>query len=169
MRLLLIFAFALAPTLASAQIFKCTGSDGKVTLTDKPCASTEAAEAIVIPPPPETGLQKRQREQAEQRQADKAKHEKLISDLRATRDVLQAESDRQKALFAKRVAQEGLVIGMSFQQVNDHPVWGLPNKINNTTTAGGVRSQWIYPVSLTNQFEMIYLYFVNGRLSTIQN
>lgn len=168
MRALLI-GLAFLPAMASAQIYKCTGPDGKVNLTDRPCPTEAAAETITLPPPPETGLQRRQRLEAERREAERKKHEALISDLEKTTELVKAVSEQQKALFARRIAQEGLRIGMSFQEVYGHPVWGTPNRVNNTTNANGIRSQWIYPVSVSNEHEVIYLYFVQGVLTTIQN
>lgn len=161
--------FLLLSQAANGEIYKCTGADGKVNLTDRPCVSHENAERVNLPPPPETGIERRLRMEAEQRAAEQRKHDELIRGLRETTEVLKKESERQKALFARRVAQEGLRIGMTFKEVNDHPVWGLPNKINNTTNSHGTRSQWIYPVSVTNEYEVIYLYFRNGVLTTIQN
>lgn len=40
--------------------------------------------------------------------------------------------------------------------------WGNPEKINKTTTASGVREQWVYG-------EGRYLYFENGVLTAIQD
>lgn len=160
---------ALMPALAGAEIYKCTGADGKVNLTDRPCAGQVAVEVVNLPPPPETGLQRRLRFEAEQRALEQKKQDDLIQQLRGTTELLKKESERQKALYARRIAQEGLRIGMTFKEVNDHPVWGMPRKVNNTTNSSGIRSQWIYPVSVTNEFDVIYLYFKAGRLSTIQN
>lgn len=164
-----VFGLLLVSQVANAEIYKCTGPDGKVNLTDRPCLDSAAAEVISLPPPPETGLERRLRMEAEQRAAERRKHDELIRGLRETTVILKKESERQKALFARRVSQEGLWIGMTFKEVNDHPVWGLPNKVNNTTNAQGIRSQWIYPISVTNEYEVIYLYFQKGVLTTIQN
>lgn len=165
----LLVGLLIFPAFASAQIYKCTGPDGKVNLTDRPCAGTDAEETITLPPPPETGLQRRLRLEAEQRAAERKQHEDLLNDLRNTTDLLKAEAERQRAIYSRRIAQEGLRIGMGFQEVYDHPAWGVPVRINNTTTAKGIRSQWVYRVSVSNEFEVIYLYFVQGVLTTIQN
>jgi hypothetical protein len=42
LRLLLAFAIALSGATASAQLFKCTGADGKVAYQDSPCPTTAA-------------------------------------------------------------------------------------------------------------------------------
>ena len=52
-------------------------------------------------------------------------------------------------------------IGMSATDVLDHG-WCKPNSVNRTTTASGTSEQWVY--SGRN-----YLYFTDGRLTSIQN
>lgn len=168
MRALLI-GLAFLPAMASAQIYKCTGPDGKVNLTDKPCPTEAAAETITLPPPPETGLQRRQRLEDERLEAERKEHEALISELEKTIKLAKAVSEQQKAQFARRRVQEGLRIGMSFQEVYEHPVWGAPDRVHNTTNANGIRSQWVYPVSVSSEHEVMYLYFVQGVLTAIQN
>lgn len=55
----------------------------------------------------------------------------------------------------------GVFIGMSTEEVRTVG-WGRPNSINRTTTAYGVREQWVYGGKN-------YLYFEDGFLKTIQN
>lgn len=52
-----------------------------------------------------------------------------------------------------------LRIGMTKEMCRES--WGEPKRVNKTTTAYGVREQWVYSNS--------YLYFENGILTTIQN
>lgn len=52
-------------------------------------------------------------------------------------------------------------IGMTKNQVRNHTNWGEPNSINKTITAQGTFEQWVY-----DDFQ--YLYFKNGKLTTIQ-
>lgn len=52
-------------------------------------------------------------------------------------------------------------IGMTKNQVRNHTNWGEPNSINKTVTAQGTFEQWVY-----DDFQ--YLYFKNGKLTTIQ-
>lgn len=52
-------------------------------------------------------------------------------------------------------------IGMTKTEV-ENSTWGKPNKINKTTTAYGTREQWLYGNGR-------YLYFENGKLTSIQN
>lgn len=52
-------------------------------------------------------------------------------------------------------------IGMTKNQVRNQTNWGEPNSINKTVTAYGTIEQWIYD-------DYQYLYFKNGKLTTIQ-
>jgi len=44
----------------------------------------------------------------------------------------------------------------------DQTNWGSPQSINRTTTAQGIREQWVYG-------QRHYLYFENGGLTAIQD
>jgi hypothetical protein len=56
---------------------------------------------------------------------------------------------------------KGIVrIGMTKTMCRD--AWGEPSEINTTNGAGGVHEQWVYG-------DNTYLYFENGKLTTIQN
>lgn len=70
----------------------------------------------------------------------------------------QAAADKADRAFRKK---QGVRIGMTQQQVAESS-WGRPQQINSTTYTFGVHEQWVYP---GNQ----YLYFENGKLTTIQN
>lgn len=74
--------------------------------------------------------------------------------------------DREKKLKAVRDALQqslrpGVRIGMSSSDVVNKSSWGKPERVNRTTTARGTTEQWIYGDA--------YLYFTNGRLTTIQD
>jgi len=56
----------------------------------------------------------------------------------------------------------GVKIGMTKKQVLENTNWGKPKSINTTTSKYDVREQWVYEDSN-------YLYFLNGKLETIQN
>ena len=56
-----------------------------------------------------------------------------------------------------------LKIGMSADEARK--IWGGPRNVNRSTTAAGVREQWVYGYGYKNE----YLYFVNGVLVTIQD
>lgn len=72
------------------------------------------------------------------------------------------QRDKQTAAAEKaRKKREGVSVGMSEQDVRDSS-WGPPASINRTTTASGTREQWVYG-------GRNYLYFENGRLTSIQN
>lgn len=93
--------------------------------------------------------------------------EKTANDSRIEREKKENEKliARARAEDAKRLAAEkrkqGVAIGMSAADVLASS-WGKPQKVNTTTTAYGVREQWVYGGGN-------YLYFENGVLKTIQN
>lgn len=57
------------------------------------------------------------------------------------------------------IAQGKVAIGFTKQMCRD--AWGEPKTIHTTTTRYGVKEQWVYSGG--------YLYFENGKLTTIQN
>jgi hypothetical protein len=67
----------------------------------------------------------------------------------------------KKAAQAKMAARPGIKIGMTQEQALASQ-WGKPISVNRTTTAHGVREQWVYN-------SKSYLYFDNGILTAIQN
>jgi hypothetical protein len=67
--------------------------------------------------------------------------------------------NRQRRVLAKKPPAQ---IGMSAKQVLERTSWGAPIRVNTTTTATAKREQWVYEGSQ-------YLYFVNGKLTAIQN
>lgn len=77
-------------------VFKCVGSDGRVTYTDGPCAADSRALAVEVPPP--LGP----REEAEARR----RGERLLDDARALDARRNAEAvERQRRLDAERRAE----------------------------------------------------------------
>lgn len=77
--------------------------------------------------------------------------EEEINEFSGKKNVDKKEIERKK--------EEGPQIGMIDTEVAD--LFGKPRKINRTTTATGVREQWVYPNGT-------YLYFENELLTTIQ-
>jgi len=67
---------------------------------------------------------------------------------------------------ATPLPQKPAVIGMTPEQVTTETNWGHPTHVNRTITAAGVREQWVYR-NAANRSQ--YLYFVNGKLTAIQN
>lgn len=85
----------------------------------------------------------------------------LLKEARAAA-IKAVQRDKQIAAAEKgRKKKEGVSIGMSEQDVRDSS-WGRPESINRTTNAYGTREQWVYG-------GRNYLYFENGRLTSIQN
>lgn len=61
---------------------------------------------------------------------------------------------------ARRIVDEKVWVGMTDEMARIS--WGRPRSVNRTTSAYGVREQWVYPNSK-------YLYFEDGVLTTIQD
>jgi hypothetical protein len=76
-------------------------------------------------------------------------------------EVASAEAKARHAAEKAAKAQLGVYIGMSAEDARESS-WGEPQDINRTTTAHGVREQWVYGPKT-------YLYFTNGKLTAIQN
>lgn len=86
-------------------------------------------------------------------------------------EFLKYAEAKNKASDAERVAQDkknkaekkkqGVTVGMSKQDALDSS-WGRPEYVNRTTTAYGVREQWVYG-------SRGYLYFDDDVLTSIQN
>ena len=72
----------------------------------------------------------------------------------------QAETRKAKAADAARRRKEGVLIGMTQEEVLASS-WGRPQRVNRTTTEYSTTEQWVYSGG--------YLYFRNGRLEAISN
>jgi hypothetical protein len=80
-----------------------------------------------------------------------------------------AENNKQIAIEKKQASAPGARIGMTPKQVINDTTWGAPTRVNRTTTASGVREQWVYDHCGYNRCYGGYLYFTNGVLTAIQN
>jgi hypothetical protein len=79
-------------------------------------------------------------------------------------DALIARADREEASAAAAAKRkEGVTLGMSKEDVLASS-WGKPDKINSTHNAYGTHEQWVYRSRISG-----YLYFDNGRLTSVQN
>lgn len=72
-----------------------------------------------------------------------------------------AESAEREAAANKLAKKPNAAIGMSKSQVRNKTNWGEPDYINTTTNKYGTHEQWVYD-------DYQYLYFDNGKLTTIQ-
>ncbi len=74
----------------------------------------------------------------------------------------QRESETARAVADEeaRVAKGPVKIGMNTAQVLSSS-WGSPSAVNKTTTAAGVKEQWVYGIKT-------FLYFESGKLTAIQ-
>lgn len=75
----------------------------------------------------------------------------------ANKAALDDLREKQRKLASKPDA----AIGMTAEQVRNQTSWGEPRYIKTTTTKYGTREQWVYE-------DYQYLYFDNGKLTTIQ-
>ncbi|MEO5660816.1 MAG: hypothetical protein ABIQ90_13630 [Polaromonas sp.] len=73
-------------------------------------------------------------------------------------------AESAEALKAERAEKrkKGVYIGMTMQDVLDSS-WGRPEQVNRTTTRYSEREQWVYGGHHS------YLYFEDGKLTSIQN
>jgi hypothetical protein len=130
------------------------------------------------PQDPCTGQELEDRTKMAREYAKKNNHENVVNLLRLCEKRLAEGTEAQKLLsnayviveknlaaFRKReLAQwkkEGVSIGMTQERVLQSS-WGKPEKINTTTNAFGTSEQWVYRGHN-------YLYFQDGKLTTIQN
>jgi hypothetical protein len=70
------------------------------------------------------------------------------------------EVEKQAAERKRKAKTEGVSVGMTQEEAIGSS-WGKPKSINSTITASGRHEQWVYGGSN-------YLYFDNGRLTSIQ-
>ncbi len=152
----------LLPLAAHAEIYKCTGPDGKLNLTDRPCGQGESAEVVNIPPPPESPYEREMREARESMARSDARIAELEERARQRRIA-------QASRYWGRTLREGLSLGMTSDEVLALDAWGFPDDKNSTESKRLVREQWIYRTDIDNEHERMYLYFHNGRLVTIQD
>ncbi|MES2685522.1 MAG: hypothetical protein V4706_01805 [Pseudomonadota bacterium] len=85
-----------------------------------------------------------------------AKENQRLESAQAKKDAAKREAR------AAQLRKPGVKIGMTTDEVLTHTSWGEPTRKNTTTTAREVREQWVYGANN-------YLYFVNGRLTAVQN
>lgn len=90
---------------------------------------------------------------ARQAKDDKAK---------AVQDSIDAAIKREAAKAAALNAKPGVRIGMTAKQVREKSSWGEPESVNRTITGNVTHEQWVYG-------DGNYLYFTNGKLTSIQN
>lgn len=145
---------------ASRTIAICAAKTGDPDLTAKVReaeAVSREQDATDIKATPDARLQaiEKLRELDPQR-ADKL--QPLVPKLEAAAKKAEAEAIKRQLAEKKK---QGVRIGMTPEEVIQS-MWGKPEKINRTTSAHGVREQWVYGGGN-------YLYFSNGKLETIQN
>lgn len=162
MRCAFAFFFLLTSCMVSADtIYKCTGPDGRLVFSDKKCQ--ENAERIDYQHP-ESWQEKRERESREHDQA----MAKMRAETEARRAELQAsiaeQNRKHRELCSARHDQYGLKIGMSRGDLINHPTWGYPDSISQTTTAGGTTEYFVYECE---GYGNVRLHVTNGFVDAI--
>lgn len=84
--------------------------------------------------------------------------DKIEADRKAKNQTILDERRKQARQLASKPSA---AIGMTKEQVRNKTNWGEPNSINTTTNKYGTHEQWVYG-------DYQYLYFDNGKLTTIQ-
>ena len=79
--------------------------------------------------------------------------------LKSKKDLQVQKSEKERKI---QLSKQGVRLGMTPKQVIEDTSWGKPKSINRTTNEYGVREQWVYGIKN-------YLYFENGKLTSIQN
>lgn len=74
---------------------------------------------------------------------------------------MKAEQDKKDEFERQLAKKPDAAIGMTKSQVRNKTNWGEPKYINTTTNRYGTHEQWVYD-------DYQYLYFDNGKLTTIQ-
>jgi hypothetical protein len=92
----------------------------------------------------------------------KAEAERLRQETARSQATLARKEAADRAAREAMARRPGVRIGMTQQDVLERSNWGPPQSRRRTTTAEGVREQWIYEGSN-------YLYFENGKLVAIQD
>lgn len=72
------------------------------------------------------------------------------------------EKEKEKEKQKKQSSKQGVRLGMTTKEVIEKTSWGKPKSVNKTTNQNGVHEQWVYG-------DGNYLYFDNGKLTSIQN
>lgn len=73
----------------------------------------------------------------------------------------QAILDERRKQARELASKPPVAIGMSTEQVRNKTNWGEPKYVNTTVSKYGTHEQWVYG-------DYQYLYFEDGKLSTIQ-
>lgn len=142
---------------ASAAIYKCTGPDGKLQFSDKPCGGLEAAaeQLIEVAPaqsPGNLGVSKEQQE-VWARQPQRKDRPRPVPPAGSRGFCRSFSSTELRSIVVSNGVQQGMTKG-SVQQA-----WGAPTVVN-----GGDLEQWVYrwPSSTS------YVYFVDGCVYSVE-
>lgn len=158
MRKLFLAVACLVPLWAAGQsVHRCVDDSGKITFTDKACGAREQQEAVDLPPVPKTPYQRRMDEAAERDAVYKARMKEW--------EVTQGKwaRVRQEKCSARR-RQEGLSIGMTKEDLEASPHWGMPTDTTTHRTAAGLTEYLVYECEGE---ESVRIYVRNGVVDSI--
>lgn len=94
---------------------------------------------------------------------DKQEHEaKIKAEQKAKQERINKLSAKYGKYYAKLIAEGKVVRGMTKEMCKES--WGEPDDINVSIGSWGRHEQWVY-----GEIYSSYLYFENGKLTTIQN
>lgn len=140
---------------ASAEIYKCKGSNGKLVFSDRKCATD--AEGVDV-----RGEFEAASEEAAQSGLRRGEQE-MLSDYYKRRERLRkaaaerAERAQQRMRFNRAIEDGKIMVGMTEEDVLE--AWGRPTKVNTSLNASGRREQWVYRHTTSSTQ---YVYFQNG-------
>lgn len=141
---ILIMCGLISAVPAHAAINKCTGADGKVSYTDKPCPTQTKLESSELTPEEKRKIElekKAQQERAEsgaiQKELDEYRENKRAAKIARLKSLLEKGEITQLEYIT--IQQKGIFIGMS--QLALELSWGKPSTINR---AGVGSDQWVY-------------------------
>lgn len=118
MRALLMAVCAMTPLIATAQVYKCTGVDGKVEFSDRPCAgATTKQEAVTIDQPPAKPAGPSKAEQDAQWEEAKRFRYVEVPALERQAAELMASGDPQRQKLGQDMAWEAHKAKEAFMQL----------------------------------------------------
>lgn len=104
MRILVLFALVIAWQHAHAEVYKCTGKDGKTVYQSKPCQTAVKAEQLDIQADPEVEAAAKARREALESEYDAKKAAKLEAERRDA--VLRNQTESAAALKQSAIAHQ---------------------------------------------------------------
>lgn len=159
----ILAALLLSLQLSADTVFKCVDESGHTVFSDKKCSGS--AEKLDFKHP-ETWQERLAREKSERDAALSAQQSEYQEKRRETDIALERMKRQHEQLCSARAQQQGLVIGMTKDQLYKSDVWGYPDSTSTTTTANVVKDYLVYKCQ---GFKDVRLFVTNGLLTSIHN